>query len=678
MQFRAGTAPSLPCGHPVGWTRDGRWTQGRTTVIAALMLTFLVLALFAVLAVVQTRFLTHDATRTVRQSDLYQKVRYWVGTEKSLERRYRLQPSAATEAQHAKAASNVTMVLRAAHDNSAPAEQTRVTALMELHEQYMTAIRSSLFPAVRTRDQQHVSNIDRVMVLPVFAQLEQRIDAEARAHRQQASAQLAHLNRLLDTLAVLAPVVFVAGLGILVVLWRVLLRKQRVLDDAHETALNRLRAESITDPLTRLGNHRAFQEGLGAALRLGALDGTPLTLARLDLDEFKVVNDRGGHLHGDQVLSSVGHLLGMAFQGRAYRVGGDEFALLLPVTSEHAARVIDDLRGQLAAANLPTISAGLTTTIPGTTAIATDDLHQQADQALREAKRRGRNRQVSFQQVAGRSSVLGLEQVDALRHLIQGGHMNVAFQPIWQLCVPGHTSIPLAFEALARPAAEAGFRDTQELFDVAARVNRSAALDHLCIRTALARAHGLPDGALLFLNVSPQTLDQDISLATLLLDEVGAVGLAPQRVVIEITERSTGNMAAVLQQVGSLRAAGFQIALDDLGAGNAGLEMLRCLPVDFVKIDRSVVAAAPDDVTANAVLSAIMAYARTTGVKVIVEGLETTRVLQHAWHLGARFAQGYLLGRPAPGFEVTPLSGLVTGTGHSTPEGGAPQHSLHP
>lgn len=649
-------------------------------MLGALLLTFLAMALFAVLTVLQTRFLTHDATRNVRQSDLYQKVRYWVGTEKSLERRYRLQPSAATEAQHAKAASNVMMVLQAAHDNSIHAEQVRLVALMELHEQYMTAVRSSLFPAVRTRDQQHVSNIDRVIVLPVFAQLEQRVDAEARAHRQQSSAQLARLNRLLDTLALLAPGVFLIGLGILMFLWRVLLNKQRVLDDAHEATLTRLRAESITDALTRLGNHRAFQEGLGAALRLGALDGTPLTLARLDLDEFKVINDRGGHLHGDQVLSSVGHLLGMAFQGRAYRVGGDEFALLLPVTHEHAARAIDDLRGQLAEANLPTISAGLSTTTPGTsTTIAPDDLQQQADQALREAKRRGRNRQVGFQQIAGRASVLGLEQVDALRELLHSGHMNVAFQPIWQLPAPGQpATVPVAFEALARPAAESGFRDTQDLFDVAARVNRSAALDHLCIRTALAHLRGLPDSSLLFMNVSPQTLDQEISLAPMLLNEVRAVGLSPQRVVIEITERSTGNMSAVLQQASGLRSAGFQIALDDVGAGNAGLEMLRCLTVDFVKIDRSVVAAAPDDVTANAVLSAIMAYARTTGVTVIVEGLETTRALQHAWTLGARFAQGYLLGRPTPGFEVTPSDGLVMVTGHATPDSAAPQHSPHP
>uniref|UniRef100_UPI002869B9A5 bifunctional diguanylate cyclase/phosphodiesterase n=1 Tax=Deinococcus sp. TaxID=47478 RepID=UPI002869B9A5 len=463
------------------------------------------------------------------------------------------------------------------------------------------------------------------------------------------------------------------GMAILVFLWRIMQRHQRRLDDANETIMNRLRAEAITDPLTSLGNHRSFQEGLGAAIRLGMRDDTPLTLARLDLDEFKVINERGGHLHGDSVLSGVGHLLNMIFPGRAYRVGGDEFALLLQIPADHVMAALDDLRTALTAGTLPTVSVGLTTTTSGT--ISPDDLHQQADQALREAKRRGRNRVVNFKDIAGRASLLCQAQVNALRDVLGGGPMDVAFQPIWGPARPGRApGVPLAFEALARPAAESGFRGPQELFDVAARVNRSAELDRKCIRTALAHARSLPEGALLFLNLSPQTLDQDTPLAEQLLHDTEAAGLLPHRVVIEITERSTGNLPAVIQQAAALRAAGFRLALDDVGAGNSGLEMLRCLPVDFVKIDRSVVAAAPTDSTSNAVLAAIMAYARESGVTVIVEGIETMEILRHAWNLGARCAQGYLLGRPGPSFGTTFPAELERLAAHATAEGmGIPQ-----
>ena len=284
--------PEMATGHPAVWS------PGRRVVTSALMVTVLLLALFAVLTGVQTRTLTHVAGRSARQSDLYQRVRYWVGAEESLERKYRLEPSASILAQHAKAAGNVRMVLRAARDNSGPDEQERIDTLLQAHAEYVRAVNSALFPAVRTHDTVHVNSIDRTVSDPAFTRLEQQVDAEARAHRRASSAQLARLTRLQDTLAMLAPLVFLGGLGVLLSLWRVLQRHQRHADSANEATMARLRAEAITDPLTALGNHRAFQEGLGAALRLGALDHTPQTVARLDVDEFKVINDRGGHLHG--------------------------------------------------------------------------------------------------------------------------------------------------------------------------------------------------------------------------------------------------------------------------------------------------------------------------------------------------------------------------------------------
>ncbi|WP_165795285.1 bifunctional diguanylate cyclase/phosphodiesterase [Deinococcus koreensis] len=617
-------------------------TQGRASFV--LLLTFLGLTFFAVITAVETRIMTTQTEHSVRQSDLFQTARYWVGAEESLERKYRLEPGPGIRARHSQAAADVVTSLRAIRANDPASTHDRIDPLLALHDQYLDAIYSGLFPAVDAGDLQRSLEIDHQLVDPVFDALQEQVTAAATDHHEDAVARLDQLTRLQNQLVVLTPLVFVIGLLVLAFFWRLMQHSQARLDQANRETMRRLKAEATTDSLTSLGNHRAFQEVLGLALQQSRSEGHVFSLVRLDLDEFKVINDRHGHLYGDQVLASFGQTLSRLFQGTAYRVGGDEFAVLLPADLPQALAAVEALRDVLKAQKLLTISAGLTVSAADTA--SPDDLQQQADQALYEAKRRGRDRTVTFQSIADRATLLPHEQVEAFRQLLHAGAMDVAFQPIWQR----GAAHPHAYEALARPPRKAGFDGPQELFDVAARLNRSMPLDELCWTTALGRCGALPGGALLFLNLSPQTLDQDAPLAPRLLDAVHAAGLCQGQVVIEITERSVGHLNSVLAQAGQLRAAGFRLALDDVGAGNSGLEMLRQLQVDFVKIDRSVVAAAPTDSTANAVLAAIMAYARQTGVQVIVEGIETPEMLEHGWAMGAQYAQGYLLGRPQPGF----------------------------
>ena len=125
--------------------------------------------------------------------------------------------------------------------------------------------------------------------------------------------------------------------------------------------------------------------------------------------------------------------------------------------------------------------------------------------------------------------------------------------------------------------------------------------------------------------------------------------------MIELTERSPARLAPVARQAARLRELGFRLALDDVGAGNAGLEMLRTIPVDFVKVDRSVVVAALDEPAARAVLAAILAFAHERDAFVIAEGIETEQMLEFLRDPGIERtidgipgAQGYLLGRPSP------------------------------
>jgi EAL domain-containing protein (putative c-di-GMP-specific phosphodiesterase class I) len=197
-------------------------------------------------------------------------------------------------------------------------------------------------------------------------------------------------------------------------------------------------------------------------------------------------------------------------------------------------------------------------------------------------------------------------------------------------------------------------------FGLAERLGLVLELDVLCIETALAAAGSLPPDALVFVNVTPTALVRRRDLPALLAEHADRHGIPRERVVVEVTERGAVHTGALVAASASLRSLGFLLALDDVGSGNSGLELMREIHFDFVKIDRSVVVKAVDDPGARAVLHGIAAFAGEAGSFVIAEGIEDERVLAlvHELHEhGVRTArvdgaQGFLLGRPAPA--VTP------------------------
>ena len=198
------------------------------------------------------------------------------------------------------------------------------------------------------------------------------------------------------------------------------------------------------------------------------------------------------------------------------------------------------------------------------------------------------------------------------------------FQPIWDFTAERL----LGVEALMRPDPSCGLGSAAEAFDVAEQLGRVHQLDVLCVQSALRAVGELADGVLLFINLSPQTLDLDAARGDWVRLAVEAAGLSPERVVIEVTERFGGRTAAVVKCMSRLREQGFRTALDNVGTGNSGLEMLRRLDADFVKLDPSIVIAAPTDPSARAVLLAMATFARQTGSFVIAEGVEDEETLR--------------------------------------------------
>jgi diguanylate cyclase (GGDEF)-like protein len=425
----------------------------------------------------------------------------------------------------------------------------------------------------------------------------------------------------------------------------------RKLARLHRTAVERATHDGLTD----LGNQTEFQHELRRATGTATRNAEPLSLSILDLDDFKLANDRKGHRYGDGLLIDLAGLLRNGRAGdRAFRIGGDEFALLMPRTSAAGAvKRLNELRAT-AVRELGgvTLSCGVAALDRSAEDGAT--LADQADAALYDAKRLGRDRVVCFSDLE-EDQIVSASRIRVLHDLLASEGPEIAFQPIWEL--DAEKNRLLGFEALARPQVD-GRLSPGEAFEIAERIGRGHELDALCRRATLGRAHELPADSLLFLNVSPQSLGRDEFEGDRLVRAVRAAGLEPERVVLEITERSTTiRLDRVVNELIRLKALGFKLALDDVGAGNAGLEMLRKLPADFVKIDREVIVDSAAGGAARAVLLAVLSFAAEVGAYVIAEGIETEAMLEHVRHpprrpgtpevAGVQGAQGYLLGRPS-------------------------------
>jgi diguanylate cyclase (GGDEF)-like protein len=440
----------------------------------------------------------------------------------------------------------------------------------------------------------------------------------------------------------------------------------RALMRDHRLALQRATRDGLTD----LPNQRAFQDELPQAVASSARYQDPLALVVLDVDDFKFVNDHHGHPHGDAVLRHVAEVLREARPGdRPYRIGGDEFALLLAHTDSSGARTLARRLSRSFSEAGIAVSIGVSAIRPGRweapAAGGADTLRAEADAALYEAKRQGGNRSAHFDDIRERVIVTTSAKKEAVRALIDEGRLETVFQPIWDFS----KERLLGVEALMRPDPSYGLSGSAEAFDIAEQLGRVHQLDVLCVENALRVIGELDPGVLLFINLSPQTLDLDAAQNDWVRLAVERAGLSPERVVIEVTERFGGRTAAVVKCLRRLREQGFKTALDNVGTGNSGLEMLRKVDAEFVKLDPSIVIAAPTEPSARAVLMAMATFACQTGAFVIAEGIEDDETLKflraidnHDLHVGTviQGGQGGELGSPSaeipPGVPA-PLSG---------------------
>ena len=408
---------------------------------------------------------------------------------------------------------------------------------------------------------------------------------------------------------------------------------------AYDSARQRetLREQVRHDGLTGLLNHRACHERLREAL---AGDGK-VAVVLLDLDHFKVINDAHGHAEGDRVLAATAERLRSVVRSgdTVGRLGGEEFVLILPGADVEAAEDCAE-RARAALAELTVrgrplaASAGVAAApLDGVEAAA---LLENADAALYWAKRTGRGRTVRYVRGAVRPEA---EQRSELAEMLEQGTdaVSIIFQPVVELA----TGRAGGFEALARFEREPR-RGPDEWFAQAHRVGLGEELEALALRVALA-AEGRPEGTFLAVNVSPRALLSAPVRAALPEDLTG--------IVIELTEHEVfGAEGSLEEELAALRARGAQVALDDAGAGYAGLQQIIRIAPDILKLDRALIHGAHADPSRQALLEALIEFASTTGAAICAEGVEDLEDLRTLVSLDVTYAQGYGLARPAPGW----------------------------
>ena len=430
---------------------------------------------------------------------------------------------------------------------------------------------------------------------------------------------------------------------------------------AIERKRGELAHEALHDPLTGLPNRTLFRDRCQLALAgIGrATDGVGVLF--IDLDGFKQVNDTLGHRAGDRLLQLASdRILGSVRTGDTVsRMGGDEFTVLGPD--------LDSRRGAVALADRITAAfadpfevGGREVALGCSIGIAftlrqdcdPDQLIQEADIAMYHAKKRGGSRSAVFGRSLRTRTAKRRQLESELGTALEEGQLKVVYQPQVELSSGRMT----ALEALVRwQHPQRGLVAASEFIRIAEETGIIHALGrsvlvHACHDYAAWLAAGAIDaGVKLNVNLSPrQLVGSDIVAAT--AAALADTGIDPSCLCLEITESGVVSNAAhaggVLKR---LKALGVRIAMDDFGVGYASLGYLERLPIDSLKIDRSLIYGVAEDGRKQRVVATVLALAETLELEVVAEGIEVPEDAERLIALGCRFGQGYLFARPAEG-----------------------------
>ena len=431
---------------------------------------------------------------------------------------------------------------------------------------------------------------------------------------------------------------------------------------ASKEAENTIRNLAFYDPLTGLPNRRLLLDRLRQALAASARWGRTQALLLIDLDNLKTLNETLGHQTGDHVLREFARRLAACVRetDTVARLGGDEFVVMLEdlseVPEEAAAQAQAVSEKILASVDQPYLfddreclsSASIGITVFGDRPNSTDDILQQTDIALHQAKAAGRNTMRFFSPALQAAVNARATLEEDLRKAIKTNQFLLYYQPQveqgrltgaealirWKHplrgIVPPDEFIPLAEETgLILPLGE-------------------WVLQNACTQIAAWAGQEQTADFTVAVNISARQLRQPEFVGQVLaaLDRTGA---NPQRLRLELTESMlVENIEEIIAKMTQLKSHGLRFSLDDFGTGYSSLAYLKRLPLDRLKVDRAFVRDILVDASSGAIAQTILSLGRAMGLSVIAEGVETEEQLTFLAGLGCHSFQGYLFSRPLP------------------------------
>ena len=410
------------------------------------------------------------------------------------------------------------------------------------------------------------------------------------------------------------------------------------------------------DALTALYNRRRFEQELAQQISYGLRYEAALSVLLIDIDGFKDLNETLGHRAGDDLIRSVAELVRTRLRtgDLIARIGGDEFAILLPASDQRSAETVaNDLRETIAVhrhavggeAVRVTASVGVATT--GRDASTSEHLLANADIALYDAKDGGRNRIAVYSpERRGRERAADrFEWAERIRRALAEDRFELYAQPIAD--VRGKVS---QYELLLRMRDEEGALIMPSAFmPTAERHGLVGAIDHWVVErainlTAESQRRGRP--VRVEINLSGLSVS-DRATPDLIAALITAAQIDPSLLVFEITETAAiDSLSQARECAQRLRGLGCQFALDDFGAGFSSFVHLRRLPIDYVKIDGEFIRGLADNPSDRLFVQAIVTIVRGLGKQTIAEFVEDAAAAERVKELGVDFLQGFYVGEP--------------------------------
>ncbi|VWX46520.1 Diguanylate cyclase [Novosphingobium sp. 9U] len=410
------------------------------------------------------------------------------------------------------------------------------------------------------------------------------------------------------------------------------------------------------DELTGLANRGHCRAHLRATLEQAGSDET-VTLALVDLDHFKAVNDTYGHHVGDALLTDAARRMAELVPEDALlcRIGGDEFAVIFRRSSRTQAEIVS--RSIIATLSQPFHVQGNVLHIGATIGFATspydssdpETLLRYADLALYAAKGEKRGTCRSFQLGMDAAAQEKTRLENDFRDALKLGQLHVHYQPLIDLT----TGAVECFEALLRWQHPVRGPVSPDVFiPLAEEIGLIDAVGRFVLHTACREAKNWPEHVKLSVNVSPLQF-RNGNLISTVINALTSANLPPERLELEITE-------AVLMEKGprpsaiirNLRTFGIGIALDDFGTGFSSLSYLLNYPFTKIKIDKSFILNLERESNSRAVIRAVIGLARNLGLTVTAEGIEHEVVRDYLRDEGCMQGQGYLFGKPTPACDL--------------------------